>query len=85
MIVGFSHRSVGQLVFRYFAERGVRRPGFIGAYMDLDYRTADRHAGFIEATLQAGYQAPAEVRLPERSERDGSFDLGVELAARGST
>jgi LacI family gluconate utilization system Gnt-I transcriptional repressor len=71
VIVGFSHRSVGQLVFRHFAERGARWPGFIGVYMDLDYRTADPHAGFIEATLQAGYQAPAEVRLPERSERDG--------------
>lgn len=70
-IAGFSHHSVGQLVFRHFAERGAHRPGFIRAYMDLDYRTADRRAGLIEATLQAGYQAPAEVRLPERSERDG--------------
>ena len=63
MIVGFSHRSVGHLVFRHFAERGARRLGFIGAYMDRDYRTVDRHAGFVEAALQAGFVPPTEVRL----------------------
>ena len=71
MIVGFSHRSVGRLVVRHFAERGARRLGFIGAYMDRDYRTVDRHAGFVEAALQAGYAAPAEIRLPERASAMG--------------
>jgi LacI family transcriptional regulator, gluconate utilization system Gnt-I transcriptional repressor len=71
MIVGFSHRSVGQLVVRHFAERGARRLGFIGAYMDKDYRTADRRAGFVEAALQAGYAAPEVIRLPERASAMG--------------
>ena len=71
MIVGFSHRAVGELVFRHFAERGARRLGFIGAYMDKDYRTVDRHAGFVEAALQAGFAAPVEIRLPERASAVG--------------
>jgi LacI family transcriptional regulator, gluconate utilization system Gnt-I transcriptional repressor len=76
MIVGFSHRTVGQLVFSHFAARGARRLGFIGAYMDRDYRTADRHAGFVEAALQSGHAAPAEIRLSERaSAMGGSFAL----------
>ena len=82
MVVGFSHRSVGQLVFRHFAERGARRLGFIGAYMDLGFRTADRHAGFVEATLQAGYEAPAEVRLPERASAMGDAVGLTQLMAR---
>ena len=82
MIVGFSNRSVGQLVFRHFAERGAQRLGFIGAYMDLDYRTADRHAGFVEAALQAGYEAPAVVRLPERASAMGGTIGLAQLMAR---
>jgi LacI family gluconate utilization system Gnt-I transcriptional repressor len=39
--------------------------------MDRDYRTVDRHAGFVEAALQAGYEPPAEVRLPERASAVG--------------
>jgi LacI family gluconate utilization system Gnt-I transcriptional repressor len=82
MIVGFSHRAVGQLVLRHFAERGARRLAFIGAYMDKDYRTADRCAGFVEAALQAGYAAPVEIRLPERASAIGGA-LGLrELMAR---
>ena len=82
MVVGFLHRSVGQLVFRHFAERGARRLGFIGANMDLGFRTADRHAGFIGATLQAGYEAPAEVRLPERASAMGDAVGLTQLMAR---
>jgi LacI family gluconate utilization system Gnt-I transcriptional repressor len=82
MIVGFSHRSVGQIVFRHFAERGARRLGFIGAYMDKDYRTADRRAGFVEAALQAGFAAPAEIRLPERASAMGGANGLRELMAR---
>lgn len=85
MIVGFSHRSVGQLVLRHFAERGARRLGFIGAYMDKDYRTADRHAGFVEAALQAGYAAPVEIRLPERASAMGGSVGLRELMARDRT
>jgi LacI family gluconate utilization system Gnt-I transcriptional repressor len=70
-IVGFSHRAVAHLVVRHFSERRARRLGFIGAYMDRDYRTVDRHAGFVEAALQAGYAPPAEVRLPERASAVG--------------
>jgi len=81
-IVGFSHRAVGQIVFRHFAERGARRLGFIGAYMDRDYRTADRHAGFVEAALQAGFAAPAEIRLPERASAMGGAHALKELLAR---
>jgi LacI family transcriptional regulator, gluconate utilization system Gnt-I transcriptional repressor len=81
-IVGFSHRSVGQIVFRHFAERGARRLGFIGAYMDKDYRTADRHAGFVEAALQAGYAAPSEIRLPERASAMGGAHALKQLLAR---
>lgn len=82
MIIGFSHRSVGQIVFRHFAERGARRLGFIGAYMDKDYRTADRRAGFVEAALQAGFAAPAEIRLPERASAMGGANGLRELMAR---
>jgi LacI family transcriptional regulator, gluconate utilization system Gnt-I transcriptional repressor len=82
MIVGFSHRSVGQLVFRHFAERGARRLGFIGAHMDRDYRTVDRHAGFAEAALQAGYAPPTEVRLPERASAIGGAHGLAKLMAR---
>jgi LacI family gluconate utilization system Gnt-I transcriptional repressor len=82
MIVGFSHRSVGQLVFRHFAERGARRLGFIGAYMDRDYRTVDRHAGFVEAAVQAGFAAPTEVRLPERASAVGGAQGLAKLMAR---
>jgi LacI family gluconate utilization system Gnt-I transcriptional repressor len=70
-IVGFSHRAVAHLAVHHFAERGARRLGFIGAYMDRDYRTVDRHAGFVEAALQAGYAPPAEVRLPDRASAVG--------------
>src|SRR3954467_253622 len=38
-IVGFSHREVAQIAVGHFAERGARRLGFIGAYMERDYRT----------------------------------------------
>ena len=82
MIVGFSHRSVGQLVLRHFVERGARRLGFIGAYMDKDYRTADRHAGFVEAALQADFSAPVEMRLPERASAMGGAIGLQELMAR---
>jgi LacI family gluconate utilization system Gnt-I transcriptional repressor len=70
-IVGFSHRAVAHLAVHHFSERKARRLGFIGAYMDHDYRTVDRHAGFVEAALQAGYQPPAEIRLPDRASAVG--------------
>ncbi|MFT4117695.1 LacI family DNA-binding transcriptional regulator [Bradyrhizobium sp.] len=82
MIVGFSHRAVGQLVFQHLARRGAERLGFIGAYMDRDYRTADRRAGFAEAALQAGYDAPIEVHLPERASAMGGATGLRELMAR---
>lgn len=82
MIVGFSHRSVGQIVLRHFAERNACRLGFIGAYMDKDYRTADRHAGFVETAVQAGYAAPVEIRLPERASAMGGAHGLRELMAR---
>jgi LacI family transcriptional regulator, gluconate utilization system Gnt-I transcriptional repressor len=81
-IVGFSHRSAGQIVFRHIAERGTTKLGFIGAYMDRDYRTADRHAGFVEAAVQAGYTAPAEIRLPERASAAGGVRGLRDLLAR---
>jgi LacI family gluconate utilization system Gnt-I transcriptional repressor len=81
-IVGFSHRAVAHLVVRHFAERGARRLGFIGAYMDHDYRTADRHAGFVEAALQAGYAPPAEVRLPDRASAVGGARAVTEMLDR---
>lgn len=70
-IVGFSHREVAKLAVRHFSERGARRLGFIGAYMERDYRTADRHAGYVEAALAAGYAPPAEIRLPDRASAVG--------------
>ena len=70
-IVGFSHRAVAHMVAKHFAARGARRLGFIGAYMDRDYRTADRHAGFVEAALEAGYAPPAEIRIPDRASAVG--------------
>jgi LacI family transcriptional regulator, gluconate utilization system Gnt-I transcriptional repressor len=70
-IVGFSHRAVAHLAVEHFSQRGARRLGFIGAYMDRDYRTVDRHAGFVEAALQAGYAPPAEIRLPDRASAVG--------------
>jgi LacI family transcriptional regulator, gluconate utilization system Gnt-I transcriptional repressor len=70
-IVGFSHRAVARLAVNHFSERRARRLGFIGAYMDRDYRTNDRHAGFVEAALQAGYAPPAEIRLPDRASAVG--------------
>jgi LacI family transcriptional regulator, gluconate utilization system Gnt-I transcriptional repressor len=73
-VVGFSHRAVGHLVVRHFSECKARRLGFIGAYMHLDYRTADRHAGFVEAALQAGYDAPVEIRLPTRASAVGGAE-----------
>ncbi len=70
-IVGFSHRAVGHLVVRHFSERKARRLGFIGAFMDKDYRTADRRAGFVEAALQAGYEAPVVIGIPGRASAVG--------------
>jgi LacI family transcriptional regulator, gluconate utilization system Gnt-I transcriptional repressor len=70
-IVGFSHHAVARLAVQHFLQRGARRLGFIGAYMERDYRTVDRHAGFVEAALQAGYQPPAEIRLPDRASAVG--------------
>jgi LacI family gluconate utilization system Gnt-I transcriptional repressor len=70
-IVGFSHREVAQLAVSHFAERAARRLGFIGAHMEHDYRAAERHTGFVEAALQAGYATPAEIRLPDRASAVG--------------
>jgi LacI family gluconate utilization system Gnt-I transcriptional repressor len=81
-IVGFSQRSAGQMVARHFRERGARRLGFIGAMMDRDYRAADRHAGFVEAAFQAGYDPPAEVRLPDRASAAGGARALAGLIAR---
>ena len=81
-IVGFSHRAVAHMVVKHFAERGARRLGFIGAYMDRDYRTADRHAGFVEAALQAGYAPPAEIRLPDRASAVGGARAVTEMLDR---
>ncbi|MBR0936178.1 LacI family DNA-binding transcriptional regulator [Bradyrhizobium jicamae] len=82
MIVGFSHRSVGQIVLQHLARRGARQLGFIGAYMDKDYRTADRRTGFVEAAVQSGYDAPIEVHLPERASAIGGATGLKELLAR---
>jgi LacI family gluconate utilization system Gnt-I transcriptional repressor len=81
-IVGFSHRAVAHMVVKHFAERGARRLGFIGAYMDRDYRTVDRHAGFIEAAQQAGYAPPAEIRLPDRASAVGGARALSEMLDR---
>jgi LacI family gluconate utilization system Gnt-I transcriptional repressor len=81
-IVGFSHQAVGELVVRHFAERGARRLGFIGAYMERDYRTVDRHAGFIKAACEGGYALPAEVRLADRASAVGGARGLAELVAR---
>jgi len=81
-IVGFSHRAVGALVVRHFAARGARRLGFIGAYMQHDYRTADRGAGFVEAALQAGFAAPLEACLEDRASAMGGARGLAELIAR---
>jgi LacI family gluconate utilization system Gnt-I transcriptional repressor len=81
-IVGFSHRAVAQLAVSHFFERGARRLGFIGAYMERDYRTADRHAGFVEAALQAGYAPPVEVRLPDRASAVGGAKALAEMMDR---
>ena len=81
-IVGFSHRAVAQLAVNHFFERGARRLGFIGAFMERDYRTADRHAGFVEAALQAGYAPPAEVRLPDRASAVGGARALAEMMDR---
>jgi LacI family gluconate utilization system Gnt-I transcriptional repressor len=54
--------AVGQLVVRHFSVRGPHRLGFIGAYIDRDYRTVGWHAGFVEAARETGYDEPAEVR-----------------------
>ena len=81
-IVGFSHREVAQIAVGHFAERGARRLGFIGAYMERDYRTADRHAGFVEAALQAGYAPPAEIRLPDRASAVGGARALSEMMDR---
>ena len=73
-IVGFSHFAVGHQVVRHFSDRKARRVGFIGAYMDHDYRTADRRAGFVEAAVQAGYAPPAEVHIPGRASAVGGAE-----------
>ena len=77
-VVGFSQRGTGERAARHFAERGARRLGFVGAALDRDYRAADRHAGFVEAALQAGCEEPAAIRLPERA----SGTAGAEGLAR---
>jgi LacI family gluconate utilization system Gnt-I transcriptional repressor len=81
-IVGFSHRAVGQLVVRHFVARGARRLGFIGAYMERDYRTVDRHGGFVNAACEAGYDLPVEVRLSDRASAVGGARGLAELVAR---
>lgn len=81
-VVGFSHRAVGQLVAGHFRARRARRLGFIGAYMDKDYRTAERRDGFIETAHQAGFAAPAIVALDERASADVGSRALAEMMTR---
>lgn len=77
-VVGFSARAVGRTVARHFIERGARRPAFVGAALDRDYRAATRGAGFAEAIEAAGLPPPPCIALPERA----SVTLGAQGLAK---
>lgn len=56
MNVGLSHEAAGAAMARHFLAQGYRRVGFVGTRLALDYRAAQRLAGFREALAQAGVE-----------------------------
>lgn len=60
--VGFSHEQAGSSIARHLIERGYRRPGFLGAQLDL--LMMKRKQGFQQVLTEAGIIADAEVLTP---------------------
>lgn len=56
MNVGLSHEAAGATMARHFLACGYKRVGFVGTRLALDYRAAQRLAGFKEALDQAGLE-----------------------------
>lgn len=74
--VGLSQEKAGAAIAHHFIERGYKRIGFVAA--QLDPRTMARGAGFKNALLAAGYDAPHMMMVP----RPSSTALGGELLAQ---
>lgn len=75
--VGFSQQQAGYAAARHLIERGRRRLAFIAA--QLDPRVMQRAAGFRQALLEAGLQAP---ELELLAAQPSSIGLGGELFSR---
>ena len=75
--VGFSQQQAGRAAARHLIERGRRRLAFIAA--QLDPRVMQRAAGFRQALLEAGLQAP---ELELLAAQPSSIGLGGELFSR---
>lgn len=62
--IGLSHYDAGWTAGEHLIARGYRRPAFIGAQMDFDFRARRRRAGFVAALGDAGLPLVRDIAHP---------------------
>ncbi|MEQ5802972.1 LacI family DNA-binding transcriptional regulator [Halomonas sp. H10-9-1] len=70
--VGFDHREAGRAMARHLVDKGYRRPLFVGARLEDDYRAQMRYHGHAEILEAAGIR-PRVLEL----DRLGSLEAGA--------
>jgi len=82
MNVGLSHLKAGETMGEHLIARGYRQIGFVGGWLDADYRAGQRYKGLDRALARAGLKRRPPFAHDEKSSGQVGGEKLIEALAR---